>query len=285
MIILHHNDLDGRCAAAIAYRQLKKYNYNNEQIKLFEMDYETTFPIDKIIKNEKVYVLDFCLEDDEINKKLLDITKNIVWIDHHATSLDKKDIQDLDGIRNVSKAACVLTWEFFNKKDRAPDAVEYIGDMDAWLWLSREVSEPFCAAVIMEPHKPKDEIWDRLIYGNATPDVSRLIKDGKVCIKFRKAISEEYMEKYGFETEFEGIKCFACGFFSFGSIPFGDKMKKYDMCISFEYNGEKFLYGLYSENKVDCSKIAEKHGGGGHKGASGFSEKELILKKGDKNER
>ena len=46
------------------------------------------------------------------------------------------------------------------------------------------------------------------------------------------------------------------------------------------------LYGLYSEGKVDVSKIAEKYHGGGHQGASGFSSKELIFKKikGDKDE-
>jgi len=283
MIIIAHNDLDGRCAAAIVYRYLQKSNWNNEQINLFEIDYETTFPIDKITKNEKVYILDFCLEDDEVNKKLLSITKNVTWIDHHATSLEKKDIKDLDGIRNIKKAACVLTWEFLNKT-KVPDAVKYIGDMDAWIWDYREKSEPFCAALIMEPHEPKDKIWDKLIYESSSDEcISKIIEDGKICIKFRNAISEEYMSKYGFETDFEGKNCFACGFFSFGSIPFGDRMQKYDMCISFEYNGEKFLYGLYSDKKVDVSKIAEKYKGGGHAGASGFSVKELILKKGDKN--
>jgi len=284
MWIIHHDDLDGRCSAAIAYRYLQKFNYNNEQIKIFEIDYETPFPIDKIVKNEKVYVLDFCLENDEINKKLLNITKNVIWIDHHKTSLEKKDIKDLDGIRDTTRAACVLTWEFFHKKDdKVPDTVEYISDMDAWLWKERDISEPFTAALMIEPHKPKDKIWDEIIYDPlAYKPISKLIQDGKICIKFRKAISEEYMNKYGFEVDFEGKKCFACGFFMFGSMPFGYRIKKYDMCISFEYNGEKFLYGLYSE-KVDVSKIAEKYKGGGHKGASGFSAKELLIK-GDKNE-
>lgn len=280
MIIVHHDDLDGRCSAAIAYRYLQKYNSNNEQIKLYEIDYDTPFPIDKIVKNEKVYVLDFCLEDDEVNKKLLNITRNIVWIDHHKTSLEKNNIKHLDGVRDTSKAACVLTWQYFHKKDdRVPDAVEYIGDMDAWIWAERDISEPFTAALMMESHKPKDKIWDDLIYDpHSHSPIAKLIEDGKVCIRFRKAISEDYMTKYGFEVDFEGKKCFACGFFAFGSMPFGYRIKKYDVCISFEYNGEKFMYGLYSE-KVDVSKIAEKYHGGGHKGAAGFSADEFIFKK------
>ena len=281
MIIIHHNDLDGRCSAAIVYRYLKKYNYNNEQIKLFEMDYDKKFPIDEIEKNEHIYILDFCLEDETMLDKLIKITKNLIVIDHHQTSLEIKGLKDLDGIRDVSKAACVLTWEFFHKKeDRIPDAVEYIGDMDAWIWNEREISEPFTTALMMEPHKPKDEIWDKLIYDPLYhKHISKLIQEGKICVKFRKTISEDYMTKYGFEVDFEGKKCFACGFYAFGSMPFGYRIKKYDICISFEYNGDKFLYGLYSDNKVDVSKIAEKYKGGGHKGASGFSSKELLFKK------
>lgn len=32
---------------------------------------------------------------------------------------------------------------------------------------------------------------------------------------------------------------------------------------------------------IDCSEVAMKYGGGGHKGASGFSTKALILKQKD----
>ena len=46
------------------------------------------------------------------------------------------------------------------------------------------------------------------------------------------------------------------------------------------FNGEKYSYTLYSNDKnVDCSKIAEKYGGGGGRGASGFSSNELLFKK------
>ena len=52
--------------------------------------------------------------------------------------------------------------------------------------------------------------------------------------------------------------------------------EEYDMFIGFSYNGKSWNYSLRS-TKVDCSQIAMKYGGGGHKGASGFSTDELIL--------
>lgn len=40
------------------------------------------------------------------------------------------------------------------------------------------------------------------------------------------------------------------------------------------------IEAIYSSNKeIDCSKIAESFGGGGHKGAAGFSSDELLFKK------
>ena len=104
MIIIHHNDLDGRCSAAIVYRYLKKYNYNNEQIKLFEMDYETTFPIDKITKNEKVYILDFCLENDEINKVVDHFLGKNKYPKYFQTIKSKIDASDIEYIKLIVKS-------------------------------------------------------------------------------------------------------------------------------------------------------------------------------------
>ena len=46
------------------------------------------------------------------------------------------------------------------------------------------------------------------------------------------------------------------------------------------FNGTKYSYSIFSSNlNVDCSKIAEKYSGGGHKGAAGFSSDELLFKR------
>jgi nanoRNase/pAp phosphatase (c-di-AMP/oligoRNAs hydrolase) len=44
----------------------------------------------------------------------------------------------------------------------------------------------------------------------------------------------------------------------------------YPVCIAYVHDGEKFTVSLYSTT-VDVSKIAKKFGGGGHKGAAGFT--------------
>lgn len=51
---------------------------------------------------------------------------------------------------------------------------------------------------------------------------------------------------------------------------------EYDLLIGFSFDGYRWSYSLRSE-KVDCSQIAKKFGGGGHRGAAGFSTTILVI--------
>ena len=44
------------------------------------------------------------------------------------------------------------------------------------------------------------------------------------------------------------------------------------------FNGEKYIYSIFSNDLNIDSKIAEKYGGGGHKGTAGFSSMNYCLK-------
>ena len=100
-------------------------------------------------------------------------------------------------------------------------------------------------------------------------DISKYLEQGRICIKYRDNVCSDYVKSYGFECEFENYKCFALGLYMFGSEAFGELMNKYDICISFEFTGKKWIISLYSKT-VDVSLIAKMYGGGGHTGASGF---------------
>jgi oligoribonuclease NrnB/cAMP/cGMP phosphodiesterase (DHH superfamily) len=276
MLIVHHSDLDGRCSGAIVYRYVTETNWGHDDIKLEEMDYEKEFPIDKVKENEYVYIVDFCVEDDKVVDQLLKRTKNIVWIDHHKTSLQIKKMEHIDGIRSVETAACSLCWKYFYKTD-PPPAVLLIADMDAWKWEFGFETKNFTTGLLPYPQDPKSNTWDRL-FQDDKEFIEQIKKEGSICVRFRDWVCKDYRESYGFETEFEGHKCYACGFYNFGSLVFGDLMQKYDVCLSFEFNGEKWMIGLYS-TKIDVSEIAQKYGGGGHKGAAGFVYDKLPFKK------
>src|SRR3989304_2254605 len=105
MKIFYHNDMDGRCAAFWV-------NHTAQYVADYiEMDYSKPFPIETIVKNEKVWILDYSI-DPLVMSKLLEITENVIWIDHHITAIDNyKDFNvSVGGMRKNGIAACALTY-------------------------------------------------------------------------------------------------------------------------------------------------------------------------------
>ena len=293
MKCFHHNDLDGRCAGAVVnlFREAKAI----EECQFIEMEYSKDFPLDLVKSNERVYIVDFHVQDDDDFRKLQEITKNITLIDHHKSTVEHRDkhpelYSDIESIIDSSRSGCWLTWEYFifsYGNRTVPRALLLIDDMDRWIWKYGDKTANFCEGMKLYPHQPTDTIWQDLLMSEYTSletkpeksDDKRLdiIADGKICVQYANMICEDYVSSYGFETEFEGHKAFAQGLYAYGSKAFGERIKQYPLLISFEFTGDKYIIGLYSET-IDVSEIAVKHGGGGHKGASGFIANELPFR-------
>jgi len=283
MICFHHNDLDGRCAAGI----IETYFGSGikSPIKYVETNYNRIFPLDIIEQNEVVYIVDYSIEP-EIMEKLLKITTNITWIDHHKTADEYKYSQEITGLRiteDKKYSGCELVWIYlFGEESKMPMAVQLIGDRDKWAWKLTDTAA-FNEGMKLNDCDPTSNIWKRLIY-NDTLLIDNIIENGHVCIKHRDMIMNDYCNSCGWETTFEGYKCFANGVYMFGSEGFGNRFNAYDICISYEFTGDNWVVGLYSKT-VDVGAIAQKYGlkyntsGGGHKGAAGFVAPELPFKK------
>lgn len=278
MKCFHHNDLDGRCAAAI----VKYARQGMVSSNFIEMDYKDPFPFGKIEKDEKVYIVDFSLKPNVMNK-LLEITETIIWIDHHKTAIEYEPLynKDIHGYRNgIEKgpSGCELTWRHIFPGQEMPRAVQLVGDRDSWRWEFGDETKHFNLGLEIQDTSPCSDVWVTLIEeGNTIRGegfLYHVINDGKTCLAFRDNFCKDYIKSYGWEIIFEGHKCFACGIYRFGSEKFGDLIDKYDICLSFEYLGSNWIVGLYSKT-VDVSRIAKKYGGGGHVGAAGFTSDSL----------
>jgi hypothetical protein len=115
---------------------------------------------------------------------------------------------------------------------------------------------------------PEEKIWHSVL--TSVSDITKITKAGKVCILFRDNFLNDYCSSRGFLADFAGYQCYALNFYAFGSQAFRDNFFKHKICISFVLTGKKWTVGLYSQ-KIDVSKIAQEYGGGGHKGAAGFT--------------
>lgn len=280
--IYHHNDLDGRAAAAIQYRFDVEARYS--EARYFEMEYSKPFPLDQILVDEWIILLDFHCEDEDQFAELKKQAGEILIIDHHKTFKEKVDnnpelYAEVKIMYDGKLSGCEIAWDYYcGPNSPIPRAVKLIGDRDTWRWEFGEETARFCAGMGIHDQEPTNELWRSLFIGNPPSLVNEIIDEGTICLAFRDNFCADYTKSYGFETEFEGYKCFANGIYAFGSEAFGGRMKQYDICLSYEFIGDKWIIGLYSDT-IDVSEIAKKHKGGGHCGAAGFTCEELPFRK------
>jgi len=293
MKCFYHNDSDGKCAGFWVALSVGLTDLPDYQPEFIEIDYRMRFPIESIGRNELVYIVDYSIKPDEM-RELLKITNNVTWIDHHFSAINEyKDFEyPIRGVRYDGVAGCMLTYCYIHHMtsrgegvitpfdlsmtEDAPLFTKLIADWDVWKFDYGDDTRFFQTAFRAYDFEPTSRIWDRFL---TEKDSERdMIKEGIVMTKYKDNWAKEYI-KMGFETMFEGHKCFALNLGMansdyFKSLPQG----KYDILIPFSFDGDLYKFSLYSQT-VDVSEIAVKYGGGGHKQASGFQSKEIPFTK------
>lgn len=293
MKCFHHVDADGLLAGFWVHQRFPimreedfipiNYGMNIDWFNKFE-------------KDEHVIIVDFSFEPEDM-KCILDKTKNVIWIDHHKSAIEKyKDFgSDIPGLRYDGIAGCMLTYcYFFTMNDgrkpfdesmciSAPWMTKYVADYDIWKYEYGDETRYFKLGLDANGiPSPTSTTWDYMMNIDV---VRKMIEEGRVCQKYRDSIAKIACDSDGFEYTISGHKMFClCTADSItNSEWFGDKIKEYDAVCSFGYNGHSkvWTYSFYSE-KIDVSEIASNYpnkiSGGGHRGASGLQTKEFIFK-------
>jgi len=272
MICFHHNDADGYCAAAIVNHAYSRPDKGKRK-EFVEMDYKKSVDVDLILPDEEVVIVDFSFKP-EVMQKVIGKTKNIIWIDHHKTAADYDYGIELEGLRDFSepgKSGALLAWEYFFQFDKVPVAVLLVSDYDTWQHKMNDDIQFNLGLMANEwARDPKSPEWDELLSSQSAVYADNCICDGYAIEKFRDSRCEDYCRMYGYETEIRGHKAFAVNLYTFGSHTFGKRMKEYDICIGYVFDGSRYTVSLYSDGGVDTSVISKSYGGGGHSGASGF---------------
>jgi len=293
VICYHHNDLDGRSSAALVRYFVKKdYNHTMDPIDFIECDHAT--PIDtKIAKDKIVFIVDYSFGDNELSY-LEEICKNVrdvIWIDHHKTAIEMSEkypwMKELHGIRDTSMSACPLVFRYFTGKKNLtemPKWVQYVSDYDTWT-KALESSVHFKLGMDLRDQSPCAPIWDKLIgnkgFQNKILTLGQIIHDGsKISIynskRYDRMASSMYEKDIYFDTEYKAI-ILNCT--DHTSEVFKDKINDYDIGVVWHKQRDKYLFSIYSvRENVDCAKICQEFGGGGHKGAAGFSCKSFPMR-------
>lgn len=293
MKCFYHADADGRCAG---FWVLNRGVFEGDEFGYsIEIDYGKPFPIDMIQPNEPVYILDYSIEPEEM-LKLLDITPNVIWIDHHKTAIEKyADFPyHIKGLRMDGIAGCMLTYCFLTfmsdsageiaqsfdmaMTEDAPMFTRLIADWDVWKMAYGDNTRNFIIAFNAYDFAPNSNNWESFIdrvdndtnhnmYGDWY--AMELIKQGAIMRLYRDHWAKEYCRTKGFDCIVNGYKVFALNLGLCNSEYFSSVRGDYEIFMSFCFDGTNWVFRLYSET-VDVSKIAKHWGGGGHKRASGF---------------
>jgi oligoribonuclease NrnB/cAMP/cGMP phosphodiesterase (DHH superfamily) len=277
MKVFYHDDMDGKCAAHVVNSW---DDYPTPSACFNAINYGQDFPLENIEADEKVYILDFSIEPSDM-EKLLAITKDVVWIDHHKTAIEKYESfpHKIEGMRSYRFSGCVLAYTWMAKQyserigREVPEYIMLIGDRDTWTWDYGDRTRHFFAGLEAHDTFPRSLIWCDLRW-HGKQKVDGLVKEGKIIQRYKDRTQQEYLTKNGFWVEFETHKCYAVNG-RYSSLPFQAVVPDAEIWMSFRYMPDGYwMASLYSD-KIDVSEIAKRyeyHGkkGGGHKGAAGF---------------
>ena len=267
-ICFHHNDPDGHASGAIVRYAL------GADVQLVESDYDVTaIPWDAVARADQVIVVDFSFPREQMVK--LAQGCELVWIDHHKSAIaDFDDVADnWSGIRDISEAACVLTWKYFFPERPVPKAILLIGDRDIWRWAEEDTG-PFNESLYNRDHEAGDvEFWKPLLEDDQ-PTLDKMIEEGAWLRKINLRNVERMMDSRSFEVRFDGYNTLVVNTKGTGDIGDYGRDRGYEIVYCYI---DQMQNGILSTNvtlfssKVDVSVIAHRYGGGGHAGAAGFS--------------
>jgi len=282
MKCFYHTDMDGKCAGAI----VKEYYNNSESEKSGEtyipINYKDDFPFDSIVQNETIVIVDFSLQKEGDFERLIQLTDKIIWIDHHKTAIEKNAHLEgkVSGVRKDGVAGCVLTWNFFFPEREVPRIVKMLGDYDIWDFSNygNDLNVLQTGIRLYENH-PESCEWRRwLEFGNkeySLENFSEIMNKGLIALQYRDKTWAGLIKSWSFWATFEGYKVICCNAGSVSSQLFNSVKEDFDLMMPFVFDGKQWTVSIYSTKDIDCSELAKKYGGGGHKKAAGFQCKEL----------
>ena len=277
-IIYHASCADGFCCAYLLH---KKY----PQAEFIPMHYSTFLHYENFSLDEEVILADFSFKRD-ILETLARKVKHIAIYDHHKTA--QKDLSsdlpdNVSCIFDMAKAGCEIVWDVLYPGEEQSKLVQYVADRDLWkfnLTGSKAVSM-YIKTISFEfdrwanlDIKMRNDIDDVIYVGRKLIEYQNIQIKSAVRSSYRSQLNVPNMGVYVIPSVNVTNNI---------SEVCGDLARNEPFSIGwFVRKDGIYQYSLRSDEAgIDVSEIAKQFGGGGHKHAAGFSQKDLVLNKVD----
>lgn len=260
-VILYHNDcFDGFSGAWVAW---KKFGNKAEYIGL---EHQEQPP--RGLNGRDLYFIDFTYSEREM-RAIKKYARRLVVLDHHESH--EKATRVADEYRfALSHSGCILAWMYFYPGKKPPHFLQSVEDQDLFVFrkpYTREIVS-YLGTCDLDFHS-----WDVFMKaGENSKKRQKIISLGTTLLKTRQQMVDRILP-YAMPVLFEGYHTLAINspiYYSELANAIYRKIKK-PFGISWYYRDKKLNVSLRSDGEVDVSKLAVKYGGGGHRGAAGFT--------------
>lgn len=255
VVIYHKNCQDGFGAAWAAWRK-----FGDAASYVPALDRES-YP--EGVGNKEVYIVDFCF-GESVTKELLQKNNKVVVLDHHMSS--KELVESLpEHVYSDTDSGAKITWKYFHPDIPVPQLIEYISDGDTWAHALPDYKE---IEGYIHIHELEFSTFDQLAE-ELEKSRDSVIEKGKVLNKQFDNLVQEHMEK-AMLVEFEGYEVYAVNASSFLRSELGHRLaiEKGPFSMVYRYERDTLKISLRGDGSIDCTKLAEKYGGGGHHDAA-----------------
>lgn len=259
LVIVHANCSDG-FGAAWVFNQ-----YFDGEVDFLYAKHGDTLSL-HTVHGRDVYMVDFCYSRAEM-ESIRRETDSFVVLDHHASAW--KNCGDLPYCTfDMHKSGAMMAWNYCFPKQLPSNLIQYIQDQDLWKWELPD-SQAIAAYIDTFPWVFKE--WDKLA-AILEKNINYAALGGKSILAFsnlqiKMLCKRQYVLKIG------GIDVPTVNTATFRSEVCNALLTETSpVSATYSFNGEKYVFSLRSDGRVDVSELAGKYpGGGGHKDASGFS--------------
>jgi uncharacterized protein len=261
VVIYHKNCPDGFGAAWAAWKKF------GDTASYVSASYGDAIPD---AHGKEVYVVDFSYDSPRL-RELESKAKRLVVIDHHKggeahVKATKEHVFELD------HSGAYLTWQYFFPEEKIPDFIEYLSDGDINIYTKAD-ARPICTYICSTEKTffAFDSVYKEMEDKNIRQEV---VEKGKLLIRYKDFILEPALNSIHFidlaGTILPAVNCV---------FPMDEKsdliQRMYDLhppvAMSYRYDDGEWKCSLRSNGDFDCTVLAGKFGGSGHKGSSGFS--------------
>ena len=263
IVVLYHNDGDGFGGAWAAWKKFKN------KASYIPVEYNNKNEPPEFLKDKEIYLIDVCYSVKQMGKILAE-NKKVVVLDHHETSRQASKISTEHRFE-IKSSAAILAWRYFHPKKKIPKLLSYINDFDLWLFKLKETKQ---ISAVLEIYNNKFEAWEKVAKDLENSRTrKKYLEQGDVILKYQNKLVN-FIIRQAIPVDFEGKKALAVNSnileseVGNGLIQQGAEVG----IIWFIKNSSQLKVSLRSNpKKIDVSKLALRHGGGGHKGAAGFT--------------